>query len=123
VTLGSKTLTDNQSTTTTFSGDIGGTGGLTKSGVGTLTLSGTNDYSGGTTISAGTLKVTGGAALSGSGAVSVTGTSTFEVAGSQTIGDLTGATGSHVVIDSGQTLTTGDTNSTSVGSVISARAP
>lgn len=35
-------------------------GGLTKSGAGTLTLSGANNYGGATTVSAGTLKVTGG---------------------------------------------------------------
>jgi len=39
-----------------LSGIISGTGGLTKQGTGTLTLSGTNTYSGGTTVSAGTLQ-------------------------------------------------------------------
>ncbi|MFV3307729.1 Ig-like domain-containing protein [Pseudomonas sp. NY15181] len=54
-----------------------GTGGLTKAGSGTLTLSGSNNYLGTTTVSAGTLSVTGstasattvasGATLAGSG--------------------------------------------------------
>jgi autotransporter-associated beta strand protein len=39
----------------TYSGQISGTGSLTKSGTGTVTLSGTNSYSGGTTVSAGKL--------------------------------------------------------------------
>ena len=39
-----------------FSGAITGTGGLTKLGASTLTLSGVNSYSGPTLVSAGTLK-------------------------------------------------------------------
>ena len=45
----------NQSAGGFYAGDMSGTGSLTKSGVGTLVLSGTNSYSGGTTVSAGTL--------------------------------------------------------------------
>jgi len=41
----------------TLSGDIGGSGGLTKSGAGTLVLTGANTYAGGTTISSGKLSV------------------------------------------------------------------
>ena len=53
--------------TTTFSGTLqngAGTLALTKSGTGTLTLSGTNTYSGATTVSAGTLRAGSGSALS-----------------------------------------------------------
>src|SRR6516162_9320942 len=58
VTLGSATLTaGGDNTTTTFSGVISGTGGLIKTGAGTLTLSGVNTYTGGTAINAGTLAV------------------------------------------------------------------
>ncbi|NCC93553.1 MAG: hypothetical protein EOM10_09770, partial [Opitutae bacterium] len=48
----------------TYSGQISGTGTLTKNGAGTLTLSGANTYSGNTTVSAGTLLVSGSAANS-----------------------------------------------------------
>ncbi len=40
-----------------FWGLIGGSGGLTKIGAGTLTLSGTNTYTGGTFLNAGTLAI------------------------------------------------------------------
>lgn len=40
----------------TFSGDISGTGGLTKTETGSLTVSGTNDYSGTTQVNAGTFR-------------------------------------------------------------------
>jgi len=63
----------------TITGVIAGNGLLTKVGAGTLTLSGTNTFTGGTVVNAGTLQVTGsiggnvvvsgGAMLAGSGAV------------------------------------------------------
>ncbi len=55
VALGSGTLTLNQGTDTTFSGGIDGTGGLTKNGIGKLTLSGTGNWSGDTDVNGGSL--------------------------------------------------------------------
>lgn len=55
VTLGASTLTAGGSTSSTFSGNITGSGGLTKAGSGTLTLSGVNGYTGPTAVNAGTL--------------------------------------------------------------------
>ncbi|MDR3381569.1 autotransporter domain-containing protein [Cupriavidus basilensis] len=49
-------LVFNQGTDGTFGGAISGSGSLAKAGAGTLTLGGTNTYSGGTLISAGTLQ-------------------------------------------------------------------
>jgi outer membrane autotransporter protein len=81
VTLGAATLTTgNDNTSTTFSGTMSGTGGLTKIGSGTLTLSGSSSYSGATAVNAGTLTVNGsiansvvtvnsGAMLSGTGTI------------------------------------------------------
>lgn len=57
------TLAFNRSDNVTFSGSVAGTGKLTKSGAGTLTLTGTNSYFGGTTISAGTLEIGNGGTL------------------------------------------------------------
>lgn len=51
---------------------IGGAGGLTKTGTGTMTLSAANTYGGGTTVSAGTLEINNSSAL-GTGAVTLDG--------------------------------------------------
>ncbi len=125
VTLGDQTLTTGgNNNTTLYAGAIGGLGGkLTKLGTGTFTLSGTNNYTGLTTISGGTLALTGGSAIAdtepGSGAVSI------NVAGanmllndSETIGSLSGVTGSTVMLGN-KLLTTGDASSTTFAGVIS----
>ncbi len=65
VDLGPNTLiTGGNNTTTTFSGTISGSGGLTKEGTGQLILTGDNPYSGPTMINAGNLTVTGSLANS-----------------------------------------------------------
>ena len=55
--LGNGTLTVKQSITTSFLGDISGTGGLTKAGPGTLILNGVNDYTGLTSVNSGVLEI------------------------------------------------------------------
>ncbi len=66
VTLGTATLTaGNNNASTTFAGAITGTGGLTKTGSGALTLSSDLGYTGATLVSAGTLVVNGQLASSG----------------------------------------------------------
>lgn len=73
VALGAKTLTVTNGSGT-FSGAIGGTGGVQVSG-GTQTLSGNNTYTGGTTINSGsTLALTGAGSLVATGGVTNNGT-------------------------------------------------
>jgi autotransporter-associated beta strand protein len=62
-----------------ITGNIGGTGGLTMSGVGTLQLYGSNTYSGGTTVHSGTLLVSSTGALPAGKPVSVAAGGTLEI--------------------------------------------
>ena len=57
----------------TFTVSLGGTGGLSKTGPGTVTLSGNNTYTGGTTVNSGTLVITSSTALSAIGVLTVGG--------------------------------------------------
>ncbi|TAJ40538.1 MAG: autotransporter domain-containing protein [Reyranella sp.] len=74
ITLNGGSVIDSGAFDTTISQGIGGTGGLTKVGSGTLTLAGNNGYTGGTTVMAGTLVigVGGSTAATLSGTASVT---------------------------------------------------
>ncbi|WP_068882091.1 autotransporter-associated beta strand repeat-containing protein [Paramesorhizobium deserti] len=56
VKLGTETLTLDQTATTSYAGQITGSGGLVMDGAGQLTLSGNNLFSGGLTVKAGTVK-------------------------------------------------------------------
>jgi len=61
------------SSTVTFNGAIGGTGGLTKSGLGSMTLSATNGYTGATSLKQGSLLVASNASIVSSSGTTVDG--------------------------------------------------
>jgi fibronectin-binding autotransporter adhesin len=74
VTLESGSLiTGGNGGSTIFAGSITGTGGIAKEGAGTMTMSGTNGYSGGTTVDNGTLLIAAAGALPAASGVTVTG--------------------------------------------------
>jgi autotransporter-associated beta strand protein len=81
ITNGNLTVDTDKGTTgnSTFDGTLNGTASLTKEGDDTLTLSGTNTYTGATTINAGTLALTGSGSIAKSSKVDVTGT--FDISG------------------------------------------
>nr|WP_240980547.1 autotransporter-associated beta strand repeat-containing protein [Ramlibacter agri] len=118
VTLGTATLTagdDNSSTT--FSGAIGGTGGFTKSGTGTLTLAGASSYGGATTVGAGTLRAGAANTWSAASAVNVANGATLDLAGyDQAIASLAGA--GNVTLGTATLTTGGDNASTSFAGTI-----
>jgi autotransporter-associated beta strand protein len=103
---GTPTLTaGGNNTSTTFSGVIqngsAASVALTKTGSGTLALSGAHTYTGATTVSAGTLALTGSGAI-GASAVTVSG-GTFAPGGTS-VGDGINVLGSTLTIGSGGTV-------------------
>ncbi len=109
VALGAQTMTVDAKTAQVFGGSITGTGGLRKNGAGSLTLTGTNLYTGTTTVGGGLLKLdftgAGGSAsniISASSALVLSG-GTLEVAGAagetnnQSFNGLTVSAGSNTV--------------------------
>ncbi|EDQ2470459.1 autotransporter outer membrane beta-barrel domain-containing protein [Salmonella enterica subsp. enterica] len=117
--LGSGDVTDDATLELNIGGDfannIGGTGSVVKSGDKTLTLSGSNTYTGGTLISDGTLVATNVEAL---GTGNITDNATLEL---NTGGDFDNAiSGSGQVVKSGdKTLTLSGANSYSGATTIS----
>ncbi len=123
VTLGSATLTaGGNGTSTTYSGVVSGTGGLTKAGAGVMTLSGANTYTGATRISGGTLRASGGNAIADASAVTLANVAgaSLDLTNDETIGNLSsgGATGGNVTLNT-NTLTVNQAGTTTYSGAIS----
>jgi autotransporter-associated beta strand protein len=100
----------------TVSAALTGAGSLIKNGPGTLTLSGSNAYTGGTTISAGALQISG-SALAGN--VTNNAAVVFNTANSATYGGIISGMGTVSSIGSGtQTLTSASASTYSGGTTV-----
>jgi len=98
---------------------ISGSGSLTVQG-GTITLSGSNSYTGVTTVDGGTLALSSGGAIASSSEVNLASGATFNISATTagaTIQNLVGVTGSIVTLG-GRTLTDTVTGSTTFNGVI-----
>lgn len=116
VALGNATVTmggDNESTT--YNGSISGTGGITKTGSGTMILGGSSSYSGSTTIQAGELQLAAAnrignqSTLVVNGGVFRLGSTSSSTGYSETVGALSGGSGGLIDLRSG-TLSVGANN-------------
>jgi autotransporter-associated beta strand protein len=119
VALGTARLTVGGADSTTFSGTLAGTGGLTKAGGGTLTLAGANTFSGSTQIIGGTLRLQGGQTIPDLTGIEFNGDfttgATLDLAGStETVGSLGRINGLATVALGGGTLVVGSSNTWSV---------
>ncbi|WP_242915592.1 autotransporter-associated beta strand repeat-containing protein [Brevundimonas pishanensis] len=104
-----------------YGGVISGSGSLIKAGVGILTLTGANTYTGDTTINAGTLAIGIGGSLRSGSDVSLYNAAKFDISAAnapQSIGSLSGSAGTEVLLG-GNTLTLNQTNSSIYHGVIS----
>jgi autotransporter-associated beta strand protein len=84
--------TDSDLQSGTFSGNLGGSSGLNKTGAGTTTITGTNSYTGATNVTSGTLVVNGNIASSSLTTVA----SGATIGGSGTVGVLTVSSGAFI---------------------------
>jgi autotransporter-associated beta strand protein len=118
VTLGRGTLTVGSANSSSFSGVISGSGGLTIMGTGTVTLSGNNTYTGPTTVNAGTLQFGADNSVPSGSAATVAAGATFDLNNfSDALGSLAGA--GNVSLGSGNLSIGGDNTNTTFSGVIS----
>ncbi|SHJ24906.1 autotransporter-associated beta strand repeat-containing protein [Bradyrhizobium lablabi] len=117
--LGSNGATfDTNGNNITLGSSLSGTGGLTKTGAGVLTLSGSSNYAGATNVNAGTLQAGASNAFASNSAFTVASGATLALNNfSQTIGSLAGA--GAVTLGSATLTTGGDGTSTTFSGTIS----
>ena len=108
-----------QATTGNYASTMSGSGSLTKLGVGTVRITGSNGYSGGTTITNGTVEISAGGSAGGSAAG--LGTGTVSIGSGAQLTYYLSTTGSHTISNafslSGGTLYSEDGNNTFSGRV------
>ena len=118
VTLGAGTLTVNQTAAAAYAGVVSGSGGLTKTGVSTLTLSGANIYTGPTQVNAGTLQLGAANRINDASAVTVAAGAIFNLSNfAETVGSI--ASAGSIVLGTATLTSGGDNTSTAFTGVAS----
>ena len=111
-------LVFNRSDNPTFGGVISGSGSFTKAGTGILTLTGSNNYSGGTTLSTGTLKVgNGGTSGSLTGNITDNAVLVFNRSDNSVFGGTIGGVGSLTQAGAGILTLAGNNNYSGITTV------
>ena len=98
MTLAGTSTIDTNGFDATVSGNMTGSGGLTKNGLGNLTLEGTNTFSGASTINAGQLTLKGGNAFGDTSALTLGAAAKLKIENNESIGSLAGAAGSETIL-------------------------
>ena len=112
------TLTNPASTTSSIAGVMSGAANFTKGGAGSLTLSGSNTYSGNTFVAGGTLRLGAANVIPNSSTVDLASGTTLQLNGqAETLAALTG-TGTVDSASAGGALTVGSSNSFTFGGSI-----
>ena len=91
---------------TTYAGRISGNGGITKQGIGQLTLTGQTTHAGPTTVREGTLAIGAGSSIAASSLINLSTAGAIvdlSLAGSQTIQDLAGVSGTTLILGNNAT--------------------
>jgi fibronectin-binding autotransporter adhesin len=120
LTASSASLAFNTPSSQSFAYEIFGTGGVSKSGSGTLTLLGVNTYSGPTNINEGTVRLGAGGALPSNSRLTLSSSTNASLDINnqvQQVGSLSGGTRSEIALRSGQ-LTVSQTSAGTFGGVI-----
>jgi fibronectin-binding autotransporter adhesin len=96
---------------------MSGSGTVTKTGAGTLSLSAVNTHTGDFVVDAGILLTSGGSSIGNSALVTVNTGATWQIASSETVGNISGA--GNITFTGNRTLTFGDASDRTFSGVIS----